>query len=359
MSLQIEIRKHVLKFNFEAGTSRGILNSKDSWIIKVYDDASSHIAGWGEASLIPGLSIDHGPDFEEKLQSIASQFRGRPIEEILGNYKSILSALIPNDLPSIKFGFEVAILDLVNGGNKIIFDNPFTQGKKNILINGLIWMGNQLFMLKQVREKIKSGFNCIKIKVGAIDFQAECDLLEFVREQYPKKNIELRLDANGAFTPEAVFDKLQILSEFKIHSIEQPIAPGNYELMAEVCRKSPIPIALDEELIGLFSHEEKINMLKQINPQYIILKPSLLGGFEACREWISLAESMNIGWWFTSALESSIGLNAIAQFTAEYENSMPHGLGTGMLYQNNFQSPLVINKGMLTYDKNISWLIEL
>ncbi|MFW5759991.1 MAG: o-succinylbenzoate synthase [Cyclobacteriaceae bacterium] len=359
MSLQVELKKHILQFNFEAGTSRGVMKSKDSWIIKVFDQDQPEVVGMGEASLIPGLSIDASEDFEEKLQKVASDLQGQPVQEIHGNYKSILSAAIPNKLPSIKFAFEVAILDWINGGNFIIFDNAFAHGRRSIPINGLIWMGSQLFMLKQVREKVKAGFHCIKIKVGAIDFQSECDLLEFVREQYPKKNIELRLDANGAFAETEVFDKLQILTEFKIHSIEQPIAPGNYELMAEICAKSPIPIALDEELIGLFSHEEKINMLKQIKPHYIILKPSLLGGFEACREWISLAESLGIGWWVTSALESNIGLNAIAQFTAEYDNPLPQGLGTGMLYQNNFPSPLVIDKGMLTYDKNISWKLEL
>lgn len=359
MSLQIEIKKHVLQFNFEAGTSRGVLKDKDSWIVKVYDKANPDVVGWGEASLIPGLSLDHGPDFAEKLQGVADELMEQPMAEVLGNYKSILSSIISNELPSIKFAFEMAILDLINGGNRVIFNNSFSNGNKKLPINGLIWMGSQLFMLKQVREKVKAGFNCIKIKVGAIDFQSECDLLEFVREQYPKKNIELRLDANGAFGPADVFDKLHILSEFKIHSIEQPIPAGSYELMAEVCRKSPIPIALDEELIGLFTHEEKINMLKEIKPDYIILKPSLLGGFEACREWISLAESMNIGWWFTSALESNIGLNAIAQFTAEFENNLPQGLGTGMLYKNNFQSPLVIHKGTLAYDKNINWQVEL
>ena len=359
MSLHIEVKKHTLQFNFEAGTSRGKLTEKPSWIIKVSDPVNKNTIGFGEASLIEGLSIDHTPQFENRLNDIVEKLKLQDVNEIKSNYKSILSAIIPNELPSIKFGFEVAILDLINNGKKVIFNNAFVQGKKSIPINGLIWMGNQLFMLKQVREKAKSGFNCIKIKVGAIDFQAECDLLEFVREQYPDKNIELRIDANGAFNADDVFDKLKILEEFNIHSIEQPIAPGNYELLAEVSKRSPIPIALDEELIGLFSHEEKIQLLKQVKPGYVVLKPSLLGGFETCREWISLAESMNIGWWVTSALESNIGLNAIAQFTAEFDNSMPQGLGTGTLFKNNFPSPLTINKGYLTYDKNLPWEVGL
>jgi o-succinylbenzoate synthase len=359
MSLNIEVKKHTLQFNFEAGTSRGKLTEKPSWIIKVSDPANANTIGYGEVSLIPGLSIDHTPQFENKLKDITEKIQLQDANEIKGNYKSILSAIIPNELPGVKFGFEVAILDLINYGKKIIFDNAFVQGKMSIPVNGLIWMGSQLFMLKQVREKAKSGFSCIKIKVGAIDFQAECDLLEFVREQYPDKNIELRIDANGAFAANDVFDKLKILEEFKIHSIEQPIAAGNYKLLTEVCKRSPIPIALDEELIGLFSHEEKIQLLKQVKPQYIVLKPSLLGGFEACREWISLAESMDIGWWVTSALESNIGLNAIAQFTAEFDNPMPQGLGTGTLYQNNFPSPLTISKGFLNYDKNLKWEVGL
>ena len=355
MSLKIQIKKHVLKFLFEAGTSRGTLKSKDSHIVKIIDDAEPDVAGLGEASLIPGLSIDDGPDFDAKLHKIASQLSGTPFSEVKSNYKALLGSLIPNELPSIKFAFETAILDLINGGKRYLFPGPFTQGKKSIPINGLIWMGDQLFMLKQIREKVKSGFNCIKIKVGAIDFQSECDLIEFIREQYPAKNIQLRLDANGAFSEEEVIEKLAILHEFNIHSIEQPVKAGNLQLMRDVVARSPVPVALDEELIGLFSHEEKLGTLKEIRPAFIVLKPSLLGGFEACREWISLAESLNIGWWITSALESNIGLNAIAQFTSTYSTDMYQGLGTGMLFENNFSSPLIIRKGQLLYNQQDAW----
>ena len=247
------------------------------------------------------------------------------------------------------------MLDLLNGGKRIIFDTPFVQGKTRISINGLIWMGEKAFMQKQIDEKLKAGFNTIKLKIGAIDFDTELGLLESIREQYSANDITLRVDANGAFTETDVMGKMEQLAALEIHSIEQPIKPGQYELMKTLCAESPLDIALDEELIGLNTKEEKKALLERIHPQYIILKPALLGGILSCQEWIEIAESLNIGWWMTSMLEANIGLNAIAQFTAQYNLTLPQGLGTGQLYHNNIDSPLEIRKGELIYNKTKGW----
>lgn len=212
-------------------------------------------------------------------------------------------------------------------------------------------MGDERFMLDQIDQKLKSGFSCIKIKIGAIDFDQECKILKSIRDKYSPDDIELRVDANGAFSKENVVEKLKTLSKFNIHSIEQPVKQGQLELMSELCLKTPIPIALDEELIGVFGFKNKMNLLEGIKPQYIILKPTLLGGLYETKEWISIAEELSIGWWITSALESNIGLNAVAQLTAEYNVDLPQGLGTGGLYFNNFPSPLSLEKEELFYRK--------
>lgn len=359
MSLKVEIYKHTLKFNFAAGTSRGVLKEKDSWFLKLYDDKNPEIFGIGECSLIPGLSIDNVSDYEKQLNEVKQQIESLGEDKIITDYKNVLDSFIPVHFPSIRFGFEIALIDFFNGGKRMIFLNDFSKGMGQIPINGLIWMGDQLFMLKQIRQKLKEGFKCIKLKIGAIDFQSECNLLDYVREQYATKNIIVRLDANGAFNEEDVFEKLEILQEFNIHSLEQPIPVRKHRLLKKVIEKSDIPIALDEELLGIFKTEEKLSLLRNIMPHYIIIKPSLLGGIEASREWISIAESLGIGWWITSALESNIGLNAIAQFTAEYPVNIHQGLGTGQLYENNIPSPLTIQKGMLKYDPLKEWQINI
>ena len=355
MPLQVHYQPHKLQFKFEAGTSRGVLTEKTSWFVKIYDDAAPSIVGVGECGPLPGLSSDDRPDFEDKLQEICQNFNKLDLEIYSWNIPIILEQLVGSQWPSIRFGFESAMLDYLNGGKRILFPNPFVEGQRSIPINGLVWMGSQEAMLKQVEEKIAAGFDTIKLKIGAIDFDQECAILTHIRTHFSSNEITLRVDANGAFDASNVRDRLQKLAEFDLHSIEQPIRPRQQELMAELCETTPVPIALDEELIGSFDYAAKRRLLKSIKPQYIILKPTLLGGFEATREWIETAQRLEIGWWITSALESNVGLNAIAQFTAEFDNTLPQGLGTGQLYHNNIDSPLQIEKGQLLYNTALHW----
>jgi L-alanine-DL-glutamate epimerase-like enolase superfamily enzyme len=259
------------------------------------------------------------------------------------------------EFPSIQFGVEMAFQSLVSETPYLLFPSDFTQGQKSIPINGLIWMGEESFMKEQIEEKLAAGFRCVKLKIGAIDFDKELQLLRFIRANFTAEQVEIRVDANGAFNENDALNKLIQLSEFELHSIEQPIAKNNTDRMSELCKTSPFPIALDEELIGVFSVLDKEALLLKIKPQYIILKPSFVGGFRGTQEWISLAEKHQIGWWITSALESNIGLNAIAQWTFLQHNLMPQGLGTGALYTNNFDCPLEVDRGQLWYDTNRNW----
>ena len=252
--------------------------------------------------------------------------------------------------PSIRFGIETALLDLKHGGTGMLFDTPFSKGKAGILINGLIWMGNPAYMMEQTEAKLLLGFKCLKMKIGAIGIEQELLFLRTLRDRFPVSQLELRVDANGAFMESEAIPILEQLASIHIHSIEQPLAAGGWEAMGRICRQSPIPIALDEELIGLYNSQERIEMLEIIRPQYIILKPSLLGGFQASQEWIQLASERNIGWWVTSALESNIGLNAIAQWASSFPLQMPQGLGTGALYTNNVPSRLCIRGEQLWLD---------
>ncbi len=357
MSIKASFQKHTLDFAFAAGTSRGILKHKDTWIIKV--SADSEVFGLGEAAPLVRLSIDDIPDFEERLTQACEQISGRTIPSDQSAIYSLLDELIPSDLPSVYFGFEVAFLDLLNGGKRIVYDNAFSRGGQGIAINGLIWMGALEDMLFQITEKVDQGFDCIKIKIGSLDFEKECDLLQYIRSKYYKLDITLRVDANGAYSPEEALEKLEQLSNYNLHSIEQPIKAGQQSAMHELCRKSPVPIALDEELIGVHTLASKKSLLESIKPQYIILKPTLVGGLRSCKEWIALAEKSGIGWWMTSALESNIGLNAISQFAAAYDTGIPHGLGTGKLYHNNFPSPLTIEKGQIYYRLPFDWNLSL
>ncbi len=355
MPLQVHYQPYKLNFRFEAGTSRGVLTEKTSWLIKIYDDLQPTLIGMGECGPLSGLSIDDRPDFEENLQQICQSFNRLDLEIYSWNIPIILEQLIGNQWPSIRFGFESAMLDYLNGCKQILFSNDFVNNGQGIAINGLVWMGSQDFMLQQVEEKIAAGFDTIKLKIGAIDFDQECAILAHIRRHFAAQEIALRVDANGAFDATNVRARLQRLADFEIHSIEQPIRPKQFELMAELCETSPIPVALDEELIGTFDYAEKRRLLKTLKPQYIILKPTLLGGFESTREWIETGQRLDIGWWITSALESNIGLNAIAQFTMEFDNQLPQGLGTGQLYHNNIPSPLLIEKGQLFYDAQQPW----
>ncbi len=338
--------KYILEFKRPSGTSRGILKTKETWFIIVSDGVRK---GIGECGILRTLSIDDRSDYEDKLNWTCDNIH-------LG-VDMLWEQLI--EFPSIQFGVEMAFRSLQSSTSPfILFPSLFTQGEDNIPINGLIWMGDKEYMKEQIQIKLEEGFNCIKMKIGAIDFKTELDLLSYIRSQFSSSIIELRVDANGAFLPSEALSRLKSLSRYDLHSIEQPIKQGQSEDMATLCKETPLPIALDEELIGVFDVTEKKKLLQTIMPQYIILKPSLIGGFKGTKEWITLAEELNIGWWITSALESNIGLNAIAQYTYSLNNKMPQGLGTGNLYTNNFQSPLEVNKGTLMYNQNIEWLVE-
>lgn len=334
--------KYILNFKRPSGTSRGVLNEKETWFIVIEKDGKK---GIGECGILRGLSCDDRPDYEQKLQWTCDNIH-------LGK-DNLWEALL--EFPSIQFGVEMAFQSLTSETPFLLFPSDFTEGKKMIPINGLVWMGNEAFMKQQIEEKLDEGFNCIKLKIGAIDFQKELDLLHFIRQHFDAQTIEIRVDANGAFDSNEALDKLNQLAGFELHSIEQPIAKNHTDTMSELCKSSPIPIALDEELIGVFSLEEKEALLQKIRPQYIILKPSFVGGFRGTKEWILLAEKYKTGWWITSALESNIGLNAIAQWTFLQQNSMPQGLGTGGLYTNNFDSPLEVFNGNLGYNNQINW----
>lgn len=332
-----------LTFKRPAGTSRGTLTVKHSWLLSIEENG---ITGTGECSVIPGLSPDFTTfeAYEKELAAIVRQINAG--ELTCDNAPSLLQ-----HQPSLLFGVECAFLDLSNGGKKIYFDNSFSRKDSAIHINGLIWMGNEAFMQEQITQKLKEGFSTIKMKIGAIDFETELRLLKSIRDQYDSKTVTLRVDSNGAFSPEKAITVLNRLAELEIHSIEQPIRVGQWEEMKRLCSSSPLPIALDEELIGIRSREEKIKLLSTIKPQFIILKPSLHGGIHGSKEWIELAEQQKIGWWITSALESNIGLKAICELAAEYMNPLPQGLGTGSLYVSNFESDLTVEHGTIFLKK--------
>ena len=338
-------KKYTLNFKRPSGTSRGVMTEKETWFIILEKDGKR---GIGECGLLRGLSIDDRPDYEEKLRWACGNIG-------LGEER-LWEALL--EFPSIQFGLETAFRSLEAETPYLLFPSAFTKGEEDIAINGLVWMGEEAYMKQQIGEKLEQGFNCIKLKIGAIDFEKELGLLRFIRSNFSAEEIEIRVDANGAFAENEALSKLDQLSSFQLHSIEQPIKQHQQEAMADLCKNTPLPIALDEELIGVFSFADKEALLQKIQPQYIILKPSLVGGFRGTREWVSLAEKYNIGWWVTSALESNIGLNAIAQWTYLQNNPMPQGLGTGALYTNNFDSPLVVKNGKLCYDTILAWNVN-
>ena len=333
------IKKYTLNFKLPAGTSRGVMLEKESWFLLIEKNGR---IGIGECGILRGLSADDRTDYEEKLHWVDKNIH-------IGQQK-LLEELL--EFPSIQFGVEQAFLSVENENPYILYPSQFTQGKKSIPINGLVWMGTPEFMKQQIKEKIAKGFQCIKMKIGAIDFETEINILKQLRKEFSVKDIEIRVDANGAFSTSDVFEKLKRLADLQLHSIEQPIKAGQLQQMAELCASSPLPIALDEELIGVFHKEEKEKLLKEIQPQYIILKPSLTGGYKGNSEWISIAQKYNIEYWITSALESNIGLNAIAQWTFTLQPQIPQGLGTGSLYTNNIPSPLIVEKGELHYGEN-------
>ena len=337
--MKATFQQYTLQFKRPAGTSRGVLTQKPTWLLIIEDNGRR---GIGECSPLPGLSIDNLADYERsKLLWVCNHItQGKDaLWERLQGY------------PSIQFGVEQAFLSLKAQEEGVLFPSAFTQGKEAIPINGLIWMGDKSYMQQQIREKLAQGFRCIKMKIGAIDFETEYQLLKNIRQEYAPSDIELRVDANGAFSPKEALEKLKRLSELQLHSIEQPIRAGQFEQMAHLCEASPLPIALDEELIGVACPERKKELLQWIRPAYIILKPSLIGGYKGSEEWITLAEEAGVGWWVTSALEGNVGLSAIAQWTYTLGNPMPQGLGTGSLYTNNFPSTLEVKNGGLWWIK--------
>ncbi|TXG39678.1 o-succinylbenzoate synthase [Seonamhaeicola maritimus] len=344
--IKASYQKYILNFKQASGTSRGILKTKETWFIILNSNGK---VGIGECSLFRGLSADDRLDYEEKLKWVC--------ENINLGFEELLKQLL--EFPSIQFGLEIAFRSLKSEDVFEIFPSKFTQSKDSISINGLVWMGSEAFMKQQIEDKIKAGFSCIKMKIGAIDFETECNLLKSIRASFSSKEIELRVDANGAFSVSEALDKLKTLSDFDLHSIEQPIKQGQINEMAKLCEETPLPIALDEELIGVFSVTNKRELIQTINPQFIILKPSLVGGYVGSDEWINLAEKNNVGWWITSALESNVGLNAIAQYTYLKNSKLPQGLGTGSLFTNNFDSPLQVKNGTLRYNKKIEWNFNL
>ena len=320
------------------------------WFIKVFDEDG--LMGLGEVAPIQRLSPENIEDVPDFLRNLADKLRneGRPqnAEKALG----IVSELVPESMPSIRFGLEMALLDIINGGQKHIFSSELRN--INIPINGLVWMGDPSFMKEQITEKLDQGFRCIKLKVGALDFDTELSIIRSLRKV--SDDLIIRLDANGAFPTNEVLQRLKALAEFNIHSIEQPIMPMQPEAMELICNRSEIPIALDEELIGIHSSRDRVDLLQELKPHYLVLKPTLHGGFASVKEWIDLAEMHGIDWWITSYLESNIGLNAIAQFTSQYpDNELHHGLGTGNLYGNNIISPIVIEEGYLKYARSMVW----
>lgn len=339
-------KKHTLKFKQPSGTSRGILKTKTTWILILTDNENQ---GFGECGMFKGLSIDDRIDYEDQLKWVTQNIN-------LG-LECLLNELL--EFPSIQFGLEMAFMSLKSKDSFELFPSKFTKNNDAISINGLIWMGPKSFMNQQIKDKIDSGFSCIKMKIGALDFHAEIELLKSIRKEYTPNDIELRVDANGAFTSAEALEKLKILSDFDLHSIEQPIKQGQTKAMTRLCKATPLPIALDEELIGVFSTPKKQELLQAIKPQYIIIKPTLVGGFKGSDAWIASAEKQNIGWWITSALESNIGLNAIAQYTYTKQSKLPQGLGTGALFTNNFESPLGVKNATLQYDNLKTWNINL
>ncbi|MEQ8473765.1 MAG: o-succinylbenzoate synthase [Marinoscillum sp.] len=350
--MKLEHTERLLKFKFSAGTSRGTLTEHKICIIKV-SDGDLNTYGLGEAAPLKNLSIDTMEDILDFFPDLEHDLKAISLPTSETEVYNLAAQLVPENLPSLRFGLECAMLDLINGGERKLFDNAFWRGETDIPINGLIWMGDEEFMKTQIDEKLKAGFKCIKMKIGAIDFEVEMRLLEYLRAK--SDSLIIRVDANGGIATNEVFGKLSRLAKLNIHSIEQPIMPQQHEAMQLICLRSELPVALDEELIGIHEMDRKRALVQMIRPRYVILKPTLLGGLRHTLEWISIAEQYGIGWWLTSALESSIGLNAISQLAGQFPDNGYQGLGTGQIYENNIQSPLEVNGQFLGYNTKKEW----
>ncbi|MBK9147874.1 MAG: o-succinylbenzoate synthase [Flavobacteriales bacterium] len=337
--------ERTLQPRFELGTSKGPIHARTVWYLIAWNEEAPELKGIGEATLFPGHSKEFPADVKLKLTELC---------ERTSDWQERLNGDLV-DVPSVRFAVEQCLRDLQAGGTKTLFPSAFTLGKQGIPINGLVWMGNKATMKQRIKEQIESGFTTLKMKIGAIGIDDELELLRAVRKEHSAEEITLRVDANGAFSAQQAPDVLKRLAELQVHSIEQPVPPGLYEVMEELCATTPVPIALDEDLIGLNTHDAKVDLLDHVKPQHIVIKPSLVGGWDSTNDWITLADQRGIGWWITSALESSIGLNAIAQFTATLNVSSAQGLGTGKVYTNNIPSPLLAEKGLLRYRPEEAW----
>ena len=333
-----------LIFKAPAGTSRGILLHKDTYFLKVWDESNPEVYGLGECALFKGLSREDTPLYESKLREMCQNIA-------LGKSTDL------SEYSSLQFGLETALCDLSNGGRRVVVDTPFVHGETTIPINGLVWMGSFDEMSARIEEKLSAGFTTIKLKIGAIDFESELELIRQLRGRFSSETLTIRVDANGGFSPEEALPKLNRLAAYGIHSCEQPIKPNQWADMRKICAESPIHIALDEELIGITDPMQMFMLLREIAPQYLIIKPSLMGGFAGAQEWLKMAKMTNTGAWFTSALESNVGLNAIAQVVAKFNPLIPQGLGTGALYTNNIESPLYQKADYLAYNPEGKWVL--
>ena len=335
--MRLQFAPYLLKFNEPGGTSRGVLTEKITCIMRLFDENDPSQFGIGEAAIFPGLSPDADDRFFYKLMELQANVR-------LGRATDL------SKFPSLQCGFEQSIRDFTGGCQGVYYESPFVHGESSIEINGLVWMGDYDKMIERIEHKLQAGFRCIKLKIGAIDWRKEVDMIEYIRNRYDRNRVEIRVDANGGFSMDNALPRLKRLADLDVHSIEQPIKAGTPPLMRFLCDISPLPIALDEELIGKFTNEQKAATLDEIKPAYIVLKPTLVGGFSGATEWIKLAEQRGIGWWITSSLESNIGLNALAQWVTTLHTSMPQGLGTGGVFSNNFDSPLYLDGDKLKYN---------
>ena len=351
--LVLAYQRRALRFNFPARTSRGALTEHVAYYLRLHDTRQPEVVGWGEAAPLAGLSVDYGPDFEARVGELCERVSKASLTELTPVQAA---ELVPAHLPALRFALETAALDLAGGGQHQLYANAFAQGQVGLPINGLVWMGDAAFMRAQIQQKLAAGYTCLKLKIGALDFATELALLTEIRAEAGADQLVLRVDANGAWTSEEALRKLEELAQFDIHSVEQPVAAGHWPEMVQVCRHSPIPVALDEELIGITDPHQQEKLLLELQPAYVVLKPTLLGGHAATRHWISLARQHNLGWWITSALESNVGLNAVAQLTGEYDLAgFAQGLGTGQLYHNNVAAPLRIQAGRLHYEPAGTW----
>ncbi|GAA4355063.1 o-succinylbenzoate synthase [Hymenobacter saemangeumensis] len=351
--LHLSASQRALRFNFPARTSRGALSTHTAWYLQLRDAARPEAVGLGEAAPLAGLSPDYGPGFAHEVEQLCQRFNQAGLRTF---DPAQVPAFVGAHLPALRFALETAALDLAGNSPRRLYDNAFSRGQAGLPINGLVWMGDAEFMRGQIEQKLAAGFSCLKLKIGSLDFATELRLLAEIRAIAGPGELTLRVDANGAFRPEEALGRLEQLAPFAIHSIEQPIRPGQAAALAQLCRHAPLPIALDEELIGVTDPDQQEALLDAIAPAYLVLKPTLLGGHAATRRWIALAQARSLAWWMTSALESNVGLNAVAQLTAEYPVSdFPQGLGTGQLYHNNVTAPLHIRAGCLHYEPGGVW----